>query len=257
MQMFYTKEGGLVQHIGPLDNERILIIMGRDNFRKDENVLEPILGFLAEKGYTLVWFEPPGMNTAPILISRLKKIREWPRFIGKLFYVLYMLRYSRYWKFIWKHERVKHKNLTFRCDSFSAFLYPFCLKKQVVILARSSGGVISSRVADGCNVHKMICLAYPFKHPNVPFESERVAHLESIQTPFLILQGKNDEYGTFDTVKKSYTLSSAIRVHEVDTDHDFSLSPQQQTSVIGLIEEFLAEDGTLKICHSPLKVGSL
>ena len=90
----------------------------------------------------------------------------------------------------------------------------------LVIGGKSMGGRIASLVADEAGVAGLVCLGYPF-HPVGKPDKLRVAHLRTIQTPTLILQGERDPFGGRDEVAK-YTLSPAVRVEWLnDGDHSF------------------------------------
>ena len=91
---------------------------------------------------------------------------------------------------------------------------------DVAIGGRSMGGRIASLVADDCAVQALICYSYPFHPPGRP-EQLRTAHLATMRTPTLILQGERDPFGNRDDVA-GYDLSPAITVHWIgDGDHAF------------------------------------
>ena len=94
----------------------------------------------------------------------------------------------------------------------------------LAIGGKSMGGRVASHVAD--NLHQsgevagLVCLGYPFHPPNTP-ERLRVAHLETLTCPTLIVQGERDPFGTRAEVE-ALTLPSAIRIAWArDGDHDF------------------------------------
>jgi len=89
---------------------------------------------------------------------------------------------------------------------------------KVCIGGKSMGGRMASMVADEMNVRGLICFGYPFHPPGKP-EQLRVAHLEHMRTPALILQGTRDPFGTRDEVP-AYPLSTAIHVEWIERgDH--------------------------------------
>ncbi len=91
---------------------------------------------------------------------------------------------------------------------------------HTIIGGKSMGGRIASMIADGAGVAGLVCLGYPFHPPGKP-ERLRTAHLETLQTPMLILQGTRDSFGTPEEVA-SYTLSPSIEVVWMkDGDHSF------------------------------------
>jgi predicted alpha/beta-hydrolase family hydrolase len=81
---------------------------------------------------------------------------------------------------------------------------------RVAVGGKSMGGRMASMVADEMNVRAVVCLGYPFHPPGKP-QQTRTAHLESLRTPTLILQGTRDTFGLPEEVA-SYTLSSVVRV---------------------------------------------
>ena len=54
-------------------------------------------------------------------------------------------------------------------------------------------------IADEAGVAGLLCLGYPFHPPGKP-ERLRTAHLETLETPTLILQGTRDPFGTREEV---------------------------------------------------------
>jgi predicted alpha/beta-hydrolase family hydrolase len=92
--------------------------------------------------------------------------------------------------------------------------------EELVIGGKSMGGRIASMLADELGVRGLVCLGYPF-HPSGRPDRLRVAHLETIRTPTLILQGTRDALGNRDEIK-DYRLSKSVRVEFLeDGDHSF------------------------------------
>ncbi len=83
------------------------------------------------------------------------------------------------------------------------------------------GGRIASMLADELGARACLCLGYPFHPPGKP-EKLRTAHLETIKTPTLILQGSRDPMGSREAVA-AMELSPAIRIHWAeDGNHDLT-----------------------------------
>jgi predicted alpha/beta-hydrolase family hydrolase len=99
---------------------------------------------------------------------------------------------------------------------------------RVFIGGKSMGGRIATMVAEDTGVAGAVCFGYPFHPPGKP-EQLRTAHLESIATPVLILQGERDPFGTRADVA-TYALSPSVRVEWV-TDGDHSLAPRRGAGV--------------------------
>ena len=91
---------------------------------------------------------------------------------------------------------------------------------RLVVAGKSMGGRVASMIADEAGADGLVCFGYPFHPPGRP-EKLRTAHLESLRTPALILQGERDPFGTRAEIG-GYALSSAIEVAYLpDGDHDF------------------------------------
>ena len=95
--------------------------------------------------------------------------------------------------------------------------------KRLVIGGKSMGGRIASMVADEVGARGLVCLGYPFHPPGRP-EKLRTAHLETLSTPALVVQGTRDSFGTREDVA-GYRLSPAIRVVWLE-DGDHSWKPR-------------------------------
>ncbi len=92
--------------------------------------------------------------------------------------------------------------------------------ENLVIGGKSMGGRMASMVADELQVAGLVCLGYPFHPPGQPGKL-RTAHLASLRTTTLIVQGERDPFGTSAEVP-GYELSKSIRVEWIpDGDHSF------------------------------------
>jgi predicted alpha/beta-hydrolase family hydrolase len=118
--------------------------------------------------------------------------------------------------------------------------------RKLVIGGKSMGGRIASMVADDAAVRGVVCLGYPF-HPPGKLEKTRTKHLETLQTPTLILQGTRDSLGRAEEIS-GYRLSPAIRIEWLE-DGDHSFKPRARSgrteadnvrAAIALAAEFIA-----------------
>ncbi len=117
----------------------------------------------------------------------------------------------------------------------------------LVIGGKSMGGRIASMVADEAGVGGLVCLGYPFHPPGQP-DKLRVAHLENLRTPALIVQGERDAFGTREEVAR-YRLSKNIRILFLeDGDHSFKprsssgrTEAQNLAEAVALVTAFLEE----------------
>ncbi len=112
--------------------------------------------------------------------------------------------------------------------------------ERLVIGGKSMGGRIASLVADELAVRGLVCLGYPFHPPGRP-ERVRTAHLASLVTPTLIVQGTRDRFGTPAEVAQ-YHCSSQVRVAWIeDGDHDLKPRRSRGRSVEQARDEAITE----------------
>ena len=91
---------------------------------------------------------------------------------------------------------------------------------RLVIGGKSLGGRMASMLADELAVAGLLCLGYPFHPPGQPTKL-RTAHLETLKTRALIVQGTRDPFGTQEDVA-TVVLSPAIQVEWIaGGDHFF------------------------------------
>ena len=91
---------------------------------------------------------------------------------------------------------------------------------RLVVGGKSLGGRIASMVADEAGARGLVCLGYPF-HPPGQSERLRTAHLATLGTPTLIVQGSRDALGSRDEIA-AYRLSPRIQIEFIeDGDHSF------------------------------------
>jgi len=94
-------------------------------------------------------------------------------------------------------------------------------RRGLIIGGKSLGGRIASLIAAEAGVAGLVCLGYPF-HPVGQPDRLRVAPLQSLTTPTLIVQGTRDPFGTRDEVA-GYALPPVVRLHWLaDGNHDFA-----------------------------------
>ena len=90
---------------------------------------------------------------------------------------------------------------------------------RLAIGGKSMGGRMASLIADEVGAAGLVCLGYPFHPPGKP-ERLRTGHLETIETPGLIVQGTRDPFGTRGEIE-GYQLSQSLRFHWAeDGNHD-------------------------------------
>jgi predicted alpha/beta-hydrolase family hydrolase len=96
--------------------------------------------------------------------------------------------------------------------------------RPLLIGGKSLGGRVASLLVDGlaatANVRGCLCFGYPFHPPGRP-QQLRTAHLETLRTPTLILQGERDSFGRREEVA-AYPLAAAVQLAWLPAgDHSF------------------------------------
>ncbi len=86
---------------------------------------------------------------------------------------------------------------------------------RVAIGGKSLGGRMASLIADEVGAAGLVGLGYPFHPPGQP-QKLRTAHLETLRTPTLIVQGTRDPFGTREDVA-GYSLSPVIRIEWLES----------------------------------------
>jgi hypothetical protein len=117
---------------------------------------------------------------------------------------------------------------------------------EVVIGGKSMGGRIASMIADEVGAAGVACLGYPFHPPGKP-DRLRTAHLQTLKTPTVIVQGSRDPFGAKEEAN-GYSLSPSIELVWIE-DGDHSFKPRKASgrtldqnlaaaahAVVGLIE---------------------
>jgi predicted alpha/beta-hydrolase family hydrolase len=97
---------------------------------------------------------------------------------------------------------------------------------RLFIGGKSMGGRMATLVADELQVRGAVIFGYPFHAPGQPGKV-RTAHLETLTTPMLVVQGERDPFGTRDDVA-GYRLSPQIRIEWIP-DGDHSLKPRAKS----------------------------
>ena len=101
------------------------------------------------------------------------------------------------------------------------------------------GGRVASLVADEAGAAGLVCLGYPFHPPGQP-DKLRVAHLEGLRTPALIVQGSRDAFGGQEEVAQ-YKPASSIRLLFLEGgDHSYKPPRGAAHSEALLLEQAIA-----------------
>lgn len=95
-----------------------------------------------------------------------------------------------------------------------------------VLAGKSMGGRVATMIADQLAAAAVVVFGYPFHPPGKPLQL-RTAHLATLRTPTLIVQGERDAFGTPPEVA-GYALAPAIELCWLP-DGDHSLTPRARS----------------------------
>ena len=107
-------------------------------------------------------------------------------------------------------------------------------RQEVILAGRSAGARAVTLFACLRPVSAVICLSYPFREPGLLLEPERFAHLATITTPTLIVQGTEDPYGGLE-ITETYRFSAEVRLRFCGGGH---ITEPGRAPVRDLIAEF-------------------
>lgn len=110
--------------------------------------------------------------------------------------------------------------------------------RQVFLIGRSAGARTVTLAAQHCRVTAIVCLFYPFRQPLRQLEPKRFAHLRTLTTPTLLLQGIDDDYGGHE-ITEHYQLSESIRLKFVPGHHKTRLAEAEGAGIVPLITDFI------------------
>jgi len=213
----------------------VIILVGRDDWQKDEVLNSTLISRLRKNNVEIIW-EDPAAEVIYILRKIEKKLECLPASIKKFnlraIRILYGLLHPSYFLYLYKR---KNSSVLSRCEALKKTTRKRGVAEQVIVISRSSGGRVSSLIADELSLKHIVCLGYPFKHPDLGDEPERYLHLEKLKTPMLIIQGVHDEYGGLE-IKNKYKLSEKIELLFFNTNHDFNIDEAMAHDIVEKIE---------------------
>lgn len=93
--------------------------------------------------------------------------------------------------------------------------------ERVVLIGHSAGGIAAARASDHSKITGIVCIGYPFRHPDRPPEPYRTKVLTKVSKPMLIVQGSRDEYGS-DPALFGPFLPPDCQVLTVPCGHDYN-----------------------------------
>jgi len=218
---------------------KLVFLVGRENWKDDINLNQKLFDYLEKTDHDIIW-EDEIWRSVHKLVRFQNRLVWLPSSFKMVNIRIFQMGYCLFhWDYMKCLFNVKGSSVLFRAQKLKENINKIGCEKEIVILSRSAGGRFSSLIADDFDaVKSIICLGYPFKHPEKELEPERFLHLKGFKTSMLIIQGDKDQYGGVE-VKDDYQLSPSIDLFFVDADHDFNVSTSDWDDVILKIDAIL------------------
>lgn len=212
--------------------------MGREALDRDSLLYQELLTNLELSGFEII-FDP--MDRIRFSYQKVVGTKPFPGkyFLLPLFRAMYVLFRQGQWRDFICYLTGQISALEFRTRVVNRFIETIQPHvSRLVVLTRSAGSLVISKIANQLPVDQIICLGYPFKHPEEGDADFRTIHLAKIQIPMLIFQGLRDPYGGKE-VRDRYVLSDFIQFKFLDVDHDFVMSEMELKLIQREMEEIL------------------
>jgi pimeloyl-ACP methyl ester carboxylesterase len=237
---FQFRDGASISLQPGHSSQPIVLYYGRDNRAAGDPLSRALLQALSDRGWRVAELDAVehAMNRALDWDQRLGRLPRWQAWAVKI--VRLILR-PKLWPYYIHRLRLGRA----ACIRKSAL---GCIRASAmmpdIILGYSAGARFGSAIVDELAVKAVVCFGYPFRHPEHGDEPERYTHLATIETPCLIVQGRNDSYGGSKDLA-GYPLSQAVQVRFVDADHNLNLDAPHQQEVVDMVLDFLNALGLL------------
>ncbi len=230
-----------------MTNKQIIVLIGRENLEKDSHLYTDVFAKLKQLPF-IIYFDPcdqirrtfslPIFNYVPTFLKKFTFVRKIARtsiiafvFLKQgLFDIAYI-----------KSFRENTNDINLRLKALVHQLKKFPTDSEITLIGRSAGAVLATKASLQVPIQQIICLGYPFKHPERNEEPFRYEHLKDVNTPTLIIQGEHDRYGGREVIEK-YAMNPSTKMIFEDLDHDFQLTEETRLKLINLIKSKLVED---------------
>lgn len=211
--------------------KKIILILGREQLHQDSQLYKLLFESIDRKKFH-VQFDPS--DELSIIHERVKCFgaqfkfgrRLAESFYSKILKLQFILRYQDWTLSYFNLYKPSFRDFEYRKTVLTHFLFKLNKDQEVIIIGRSAGAILATQLADQFSIKKVICLGYPFKHPEKEEESYRTEHLKNLKTSTVIFQGNKDEYGNVEFAKNK-DLSTNIKLIELQTDHAYHCSDDE------------------------------
>jgi dienelactone hydrolase len=110
--------------------------------------------------------------------------------------------------------------------------------RDVFLTGRSAGARAITMAAQHCLVTAIACVSYPFRRPRRLLETKRFGHLRTLETPTLLLQGADDDYGGLE-ITEHYQFSPAIRLKFIPGNHNIDVTAAEGAAIVPQMAAFI------------------
>jgi predicted alpha/beta-hydrolase family hydrolase len=212
-----------MHHITP--PARTIIVVGRTDKTRDSGDIQRILLMLEAQGFKVHWFVSDYTRSYEDIGARI--VARWPRLCWRdrdtaprrmlrmllrlVLVVLDQHRYDHLYTFLHGRSANDARQLRRMLDAMG--------DHAACIVTHSAGGISATSVADHRAIARIVCFAYPFRHPERQPQAHRTAHLPAVTKPLLIVQGDADDYGADPSDFRRHLPPSA-RVVSLACGHD-------------------------------------
>ncbi|MBR7888426.1 dienelactone hydrolase family protein [Marinomonas sp. A79] len=109
-------------------------------------------------------------------------------------------------------------------------------EQSCIIAGKSMGGRVATQVSHLPSVKAIVCFGFPFYPVGKP-EKHRLAFLEHLEKPCLIIQGTRDKLGAFEWVSMQ-ALPELVKIVWIEgADHDFKVLKKYNKSEQEIVNE--------------------
>ncbi len=227
-----------------MKNKQIILLIGRENLEKDSHLYTDVFAHLRNLPFTFFYdpsdvirqtLQHPFLNYIPKFIRQATWLRKIARttIITFIFFKQGLLNLNYI-----KAFRTNPNDINLRMIALMSQLKKFPPDSKITLIGRSAGAILATKVSLEFPIQQIICLGYPFKHPELSEETYRFEHLAHVNTPTLIVQGERDAYGGREILEK-YPMNKSIQIIFEDLDHDFILTEETRLRLINQIKQRL------------------
>jgi pimeloyl-ACP methyl ester carboxylesterase len=227
-----------------MKNKQIILLVGRENLEKDSHLFTDVFDHLRTLPYS-IFYDPNDVIRHLVQHSFFtyvpKFIRQaaWLRKIVRTTVIAFVFfKQGLFSSSYIKAFRTNPNDINLRMIALASQLKKFPVNTKITLIGRSAGAILATKVSLEFPIQQIICLGYPFKHPEKAEETYRFEHLVDVNTPTLIIQGERDAYGGREILEK-YPMNTSIQIIFEDLDHDFTLTEETRLRLIKLIKERL------------------